>query len=572
MVRKLYTRPRAGAPQRSPAKADRLGSFRGANLWLSLALVFATFAVYARVAQFSFVNYDDPDYAKAITVTRAFTSTEAANWFPITRLSHSLDVLLFGMDAGWHHLTSVAIHAVAAVLLFLFLLAATGTRGPSAFVAFVFALHPLHVESVAWVAERKDVLCAFFWFLALWAYVRRKPWLVLAAFLLGLMSKPMIVTLPFVLLLLDFWPLKRGLRVREKLPLFALAAAGAAVTYFVQHAAGAVKPVGAPAITNALLSYVWYIGKTLWPAGLACFYPYPAGIPLWQAILAAAVLAAVTAAVLRAFPTRPYLAVGWFWFLGTLVPVIGLVQVGAQAHADRYMYVPMVGLAVMAAWGTCDLMRSRPRILAPLAAAVCLACAVASWVQTGYWQNSGALFSHALEVTDGNYIAEHNLGSYLMDQHGQLESAVAHLRRAVELRPDSGPVHSDLGSALAKSPGGLAEAIAELQTAVRLLPDSPIPRENLAHALVDAAQQHYQSGMSLAHAGRATEATAEFSEALRLDPSLAEAHNNLGVVLSQIPGRGSEAIAHFREALRLRPDYEDARYNLNLALHANPVR
>jgi tetratricopeptide (TPR) repeat protein len=537
------------------------------NLSISLALVLASCAVYAQVGRFSFVNYDDPDYVRSGNPCWAFTSTEAANWFPITRLSHMLDVELFGMDAGWHHLTSVALHATAAVLLFLFLARATAARGPSAFVAFVFALHPLHVESVAWIAERKDVLCALFWFLALWAYVQGRRAVVITAFVLGLMSKPMIVTLPFVLLLVDLWPLKRGLRVREKLPLFAIAAAGAVATYAVQYASGAVKPVGALALGNALVSYVTYVATTFWPGGLAVFYPYPAELPLWRIALAATALAAITLGVVRAFRPYPYLAVGWFWFLGTLVPVIGIVQVGAQAHADRYTYVPMTGLAIMVAWGGADLLRRWPRLRAGLAGAACIACAGAAWAQAGYWQNSGTLFAHALDVTEGNYIAEHNLGTYLMEQPGELDEAVAHLQKAVRLRPESGPAHSDLGSALAKMPDRLPEAITELQTAARLLPDSAIPRDNLARALTQAADMRYQSGMALAHAGRLPEAAAEFEEAVRLQPDYAEAHNNLGVVLSQMPGRQSEAIAHFREALRLRSDYEDARYNLGLALN-----
>ncbi len=567
-----------------------------APVWICAALVLATFGVYAQLFRASFVNYDDPDYARAGSLRWAF-SAEAANWFPVTRLSHMLDVRLFGMNAGWHHLTSVTLHAAAAVLLFLFLRRATAAVWPSAFVAFVFALHPLHVESVAWVAERKDVLCAFFWFVALWAYARGSRWLVLAAFVLGLMSKPMIVTLPFTLMLLDLWPLKRGWRLREKLPLFALSAAGAIVTYAVQSAAGAVKPMGAPALANALVSYATYILKTLWPSGLAVFYPYPAAIPLWQVLAAAATLAAITYAVLRAWRRYPYLAAGWLWFLGTLVPVIGLVQVGAQARADRYMYVPMVGLAVMIAWGAADLLRGRARLQWALGIAICVACAGAAWTQTGYWQNSGTLFAHALEVTEGNYIAEHNLGSYLMEQPGELEQAIPHLRAAVRLRPESGTAHSDLGSALARTPGGLPEAIAELQTAARLLPDSAIPHNNLANALAEAgrfpeaaaeyqmalriqpdyaearrnleriaAEQHYQAGLALAKSGRPREAAAELEEAVRLAPDYAEAHNNLGVVLSQISGRESEAESHFREALRLRPDYGDARYNLDLLL------
>jgi hypothetical protein len=283
-------------PRKAPAKTRPRS-----DLWICLLLLAAVFCVYAQSRHFAFVNYDDPDYVtgnahvrQGITpdgIAWAFTSIDDANWFPLTRLSQMLDVQLFGMDSGAHHLVSVLVHAAASVLLFLFLAGATGVRGPSAFVALIFALHPLHVESVAWVAERKDVLCAFFWFAALWAYVRDVRWLVIAAFVAGLMSKPMIVTLPFTLLLVDVWPLKRGLRMREKLPLFALAAAGAIVTYVVQKAGGAVKPSAVFGLGNALVSYVVYIGKTFWPTGLAAFYPYPVKLALWQVTLAAVTLA-----------------------------------------------------------------------------------------------------------------------------------------------------------------------------------------------------------------------------------------------------------------------------------------
>jgi tetratricopeptide (TPR) repeat protein len=509
-----------------------------------------------------------------------------------------LDVQWFGMDAGGHHLTNVALHAAASVLLFLFLNRATRARWPSAFVALLFALHPMHVESVAWIAERKDVLCAFFWFLALWAYVAERRLLAAAAFCLGMMSKPMIVTLPFTLMLLDWWPLKRGLRIRDKLPLFAITAAGAAATYAVQHASGAVKAIGTFGVGNALVSYIVYLVKFVWPTRLAVFYPYPADLPVWQPLLAALLLAAVTAAVLWQRRSRPYLTVGWLWFLGTLVPVIGIVQVGAQARADRYLYVPMVGLGVMLAWGAADLLRHRPRALtAGLAAAVCLAYAGAAWAQIGYWHDSGTLFTHALEVTEGNYIAEHNLGAYLMEQPGHLSDALPHLDTAVRLRPDSGTAWSDLGAALAKVPERLPEATAALQKAGHLLPDSPIPHNNLANALAESgrfpeaiaeyrsalqiqpdyadarnnlarieAEMHYQSGLALAKSGDVRQAVSELEQALRLKPDYAEAHNNLGVVLSQVPGKQAEAVQHFREAVRLRPDYEDARYNLDLAL------
>jgi len=585
----------------------RRADFR--NLWIYLLLVAATFAVYAQSRQFAFVNFDDPDYVtnnphveQGITadgVWWAFTSTEAANWFPVTRLSHMLDVQLFGMESGWHHLVSVLVHAASSVLLFLFLARATGARWRSALVAFVFALHPLHVESVAWVAERKDVLCAFFWFLALWAYVRGLRTLVLAAFVLGLMSKPMIVTLPLTLLLLDEWPLRRGLRGREKLPLFAIAAAGALATYVVQKAGGAVQPVRASGLGNALVSYLTYIAKTIWPSGLAAFYPYPERLAVWRVALAALALAAISWGVIRLRRSCPYLAMGWFWLLGTLAPVIGIVQAGAQARADRYMYVPVIGLAIMAVWGGADLLGRWPRLCVAAATAACAACAGAAWAQAGYWRNSETLFAHTLEVTSGNYIAEHNLGTYLTNQPERLPEAVAHLERAVRLEPASAQIHSDLGIALAGTPGRLADALVEFRTAIRLRPDSEVPHINLGNALAEGgrfqeaadeyqaalriqpdapgvrqrlarvtAEVHYQEGIALATGGHPREAAAEFQSALEFDPDYAEAHNNLGVILSQMPGKEEEAIAQFQEALRLRPDYEDARNNLQLEIEA----
>jgi len=594
-----------------------------ADFWICLLLVAAVFVVYAQSRQFAFVNYDDPDYVtnnahvrQGITadgIAWAFTSTQDANWFPVTRLSHMLDVQLFGMESGGHHLVSVLVHAAASVLLFLFLAAATGARGPSAFVAFIFALHPLHVESVAWVAERKDVLCAFFWFLALWAYVRGMRALVIVAFVLGLMSKPMIVTLPFTLLLVDVWPLKRGLRVKEKLPLFALAAAGAAATYLVQKAGGAVKPSAVFGLGNALVSYVVYIGKTLWPTGLAAFYPYPAKLAWWLVALAAAALAAISWAVVRFRQRCPYLATGWFWFLITLLPVIGIVRAGEQARADRYMYVPMVGLAVMVAWGGAELMQKWPRLRAAAAAAACAACAGVAWAQAGYWQNGETLFAHALEVTSGNYIAEENLGSYLIDQPGRLAEAVPHLERAVALRPESGQARSDLGIALAGTPGRLDDAIAEFQAAIRLRPDSAVPHINLANALAQGnrlkeaaaeyeaalriqpdaagarehlarvnAEMHYRAGTLLARGGHPREAAAEFETTLQLDPAYGEAPINLRTAVARMhyhegitlasEGRAGEAAAEFEAALRFDPSYAEAHNNLGVLLSRMPGR
>jgi len=574
----------------------------------------------------------------------AIASGEAANWFPVTRLSHMVDYELFGLRSGLHHLTSVFWHVLASVLLFAFLVRATGARWPSAWVAFLFALHPLHVESVAWVAERKDVLCAFFWFLALWAYARyverpgRGRYLaVLFWFCLGLMSKPMIVTLPLLLLVLDAWPLHRLSRATaiEKIPFFALAAVSAVTTFLVQQSSGAVKEIARLAlglrIENALVSCAIYSVKTIWPAGLAVFYPYPAGYA-WRTVAAAGLsVAVITVLALSSFRRAPYLAAGWLWFLITVAPVIGLVQVGAQARADRYMYVPMVGLTIMLAWGAADLARRWPAARRPVATAgiaVCLAAAVVSAAQIEHWKNSETLFRHALDVTKDNYIAEHNLGSYLLDT-GRLPEAIPHLEAALRIRPESAPARSDLASALAETPGRLPEAIAQYRAALRLLPDSAILHNNLASALAkfperlpeaigeyqaalridpdyaeahanlglalagiptrlpeaiaeyqaalriqpDLAEAHYNLGLALSKAGgRLPQAATEFEAALRLKPDYAEAHNNLGVVLTQLAGRSPEAIAHFEAALRIQPEYADAHYNLGVALSQVPGR
>jgi len=584
-VGKSLRRRDAEAQRSNQKSAQRLSVSASKNsVKIYLFLILATLAVYSQTLHFDFVNFDDPDYVtnnshvrQGITangIEWALTSGEAANWFPVTRLSHMLDVQLFGLSAGLHHLSNVLFHIFATLLLFAFLNRATGARWPSAFVAFVFALHPLHVESVAWVSERKDVLSAFFWFLALWAYVRyaERPGpsrylLVLLAFCLGLMSKPMIVTLPLVMLLLDVWPLRRrSWLLREKLPFFALSLGAAIATYAVQSSAGAAEALQIALglrIENALVSYLLYIVKMFIPQGLAVFYPYPPNFPMWQVAIAAIALACVSAWVLWRFRTQPYLAVGWLWYLVTLVPVIGLVQVGAQARADRYTYVPMVGLAIMLAWGAADVTRRWPGArlaIVALAAVACAACMALTWRQVEYWRNSESQFQHAVDVTSGNYVAEHNLGNALMEQPGRLPEAIQHLEAAVRIKPDSARAHSDLGSALSKLPDRLPRVIVEYQLAVRYSPGSAIP--------------HYNLGNALAAAGRLPEALAEWETAIQLDPSyaprlkqgMAEAHNNLGVGLAGAPGSLPEAISHFEAAVRLAPDYADAHYNLGLAL------
>ena len=578
-MRKTGPKPPAAQAKALPEQAPqpRPAPRRLTDFWICLALLVAIFAVYAPVRHFDFVNFDDPEYVRdnpqiragftSQSLAWAFSSTESANWFPVTRLSHLLDAQLFGMRAGLHHLPSVLFHALAALCLFGFLRRATRARWPSALVALLFALHPLHVESVVWVAERKDVLCAFFWFLALWAYVRyaERPGvgrylLVLLPFCLGLMSKPMIVTLPLVLLLLDVWPLGRRPAFREKLPFFALSAAGAMATYLVQRGSAAVQALGAfplgLRLENALVSYVVYIARMLWPARLAVFYPYPSQIPWWQAVLAALALAGISILVLRCRRSRPYLAAGWLWYLVTLAPVIGLVQVGAQARADRYMYVPMVGLAIMLAWGVADWLRRAPRLrpaVAVLAVVASLLSAALARAQVEYWKDSQSLFEHALAVTDGNYLAHHNLGVALAEIPGRLPDAIAQYHAALAIQPDSARVHTDLGNALSKLPGRAPEAVAEYQAALRISPDSAIPHNNLGNTLASMP-------------GRLPEAVAEYQAALAIDPDYADAHNNLGFALARIPGRLPEAIREYRAALRLRPAYAEAHANLAGAL------
>jgi protein O-mannosyl-transferase len=587
--------PKQARPPSPPLAVHQKTSLH--SFWIYVVLLLTTITVYSQLRHFDFVNYDDPEYVSGNDNVRrgltpeglawAATSAEAANWLPLTRVSHMLDVQLFGLDSGLHHLTNLLFHVVSTLLLFAFLNRATMARWPSAFVAFVFALHPLHVESVAWIAERKDVLCTFFWFFALWAYVRytERPGLgryllVLFLFCCGLMAKPMIVTLPFAFWLLDIWPLRRlpspkpRLVFLEKVPFLALSTAVAVITYVVQHGSRAVKPFPLELrVENALVSYAAYIGKTFWPLDLAVFYPYPPGISLWEPALAALALLCVSVLVVRAFRTRPYLAVGWFWYLGTLLPVIGLIQVGAQARADRYTYIPMIGLSIMIAWSAADVVSRWPRskpVVTALAAAACVCCAVLAFSQIQYWRSSETLFAHALEVTHGNYVAHHNYGLAISDQPGRLPEAIVHYQEALRIQPQSVEARTDLGSALAQS-GHLEQAIAEYKTALQIAPDCTICRSNLDMARRQLAGELFDQGVALAKSGRTPEAIDRFEAALRLDPADAEAHNDLGVALATL-GRTAQAIQEFKAALQLKPDYSDASYNLAAALgQANPA-
>ena len=678
-----------------------------------LALI--TMAVYLPVIEARFVTFDDASYLTnnpkmqaGLTwegVHWAFTQSHAANWHPITWLSHMLDCELYGLKPAGHHLTSVLFHTANTVLLFLLLKRLTGTFWRSAFVAALFALHPLHVESVAWVAERKDVLSTLFFLLTLWAYARyvekaetRNPkvkgnpkpeiretgsrrqqpaagdphhapgstfhvsrfttlasifqlpssifyLLSLSFFALVLMSKPMLVTVPFVLLLLDYWPLGRlqlpilnsqpsatrrpasiWRLVTEKTPFLMLSAASCVVTLIAQQKGGAVASLeGESAVSvesriiNTPISYAWYLAKLIWPSDLAVIYPYIREWPLLQVLLAAALLVALTGAALWQGRRHPYVLMGWLWYLGTLVPVIGLVKVGVQSIADRYMYLPSIGLFVIVAWGVADLTAGWARRAVPLAvgaAAVLAICAVVAGAQLIYWQNTESLFRHALAVTRNNYLACNNLGFYFAQQ-GQPELAKKYYRSAIEIAPNylgarnnlgatlvyqkkfeeaivtlegalsidskSADAQSNLGAALS-CVGKTEEAIGHLRNAIRLSPENALAHYNLGNVLLQQnqlteaadefrlaaklkpryAEAHNNLALASAKQGKLDQAAAEFRRALALDPNLPAPHYGLGEMLVD-EGNLDEAVAQFREVLRLQPNDQPSWVQVGLA-------
>jgi Tfp pilus assembly protein PilF len=533
-------------------------------------LLLAVAVVFGPAIGYGLVNYDDTEYvcdnphlAGGLSVNGvvwAFTSTRCANWHPLTWLSYLADFQLYGPAPWGYHLTNVLLHAAAAIVLFLVLRRMTGDLWPSAFVAAVFAIHPLRAESVVWVAERKDVLSGLFFMLTLAAYVGyvRRPFsfaryaLVLLLFALGLMAKPMLVTLPLVLLLLDYWPLDRlklGWRpVIEKLPLLALSAASCVATSLAQRAALArfdSLPFGSRT-ANALVACAAYMGQLFYPVGLAVFYPHPGdGRPIGQIAGALLLLAVITAAAAVCWRrTRPYLLVGWFWYLGMLVPVIGLVQVGQHAMADRYTYLPQIGLAIGLTWGAKQIFRAWPRHAWPqgvIAALVAMVLMGGTWRQTSYWRNSETLWRQALDCTPGNVVAYNNLGIVLREQ-GRVDEAAAQFQKALAIRPNDVMAHVNMGIVLYQQ-GRIEEALVPLQRAVDLKPDNPIGHNNLATAL---------------HAlGRDDEAGAHYRKAAELQPDYMDARNNLGVFLYQC-GRVPEAIAQWREVLRSYPDNTSA--------------
>jgi protein O-mannosyl-transferase len=632
-------------------KNDRL-------LLICLLLALLTLATFWNVQHCNFVNLDDPVYVTENSYIRAgitgegirwaFSTTSLAGfWHPLTWISLMIDHELFGLKPGGYHLTNLLLHLASTLLLFLLFQWMTGASWRSAFVAALFAIHPLHVESVAWIAERKDTLSTFFWMLTLCAYVRytKEPaWhrytLALLCFACGLMSKPMLVTLPFVMILLDYWPLQRlyeqkstsnsldavrtagvhkgterpsgkkppkknspardipkrsaaksvmrGLLplLREKIPFFLLSFFFSAIAYYAQYErAIKIFPLSSR-LANSLISYIVYIEKTFWPCELAVFYPFPHIFPLWKVTGAAILLLGISIVVITAAKRLPYLFVGWFWYAGILLPVIGIIQVGKHAMADRYTYIPLIGLFIMAAWGIPELIRKwryrQPALF--LSAALILSCfSFITWAQVGYWRDSTTLFQHALKVTTDNDVAHNNLGTALSDR-GNIEEAVSHYREVLRINPDDGEAHNNLGNVFFMR-GQLKEAEFHLRAALRFKFEEPEVYFNLGTVLSSQGmageaipyllkaisirpgygEAHFNLANALASQGMFSEAITHFAEVIRLNPNDEKAHTNMGRALL-IQGRIYDAIAHFQEALRINPDLTLAKDNLREAL------
>ena len=541
---------------------------------ICVSLFVLTWIVFGQTLRYDFVNYDDPRYVYQNTritsgisvanVAWAFSHIHSENWHPLTTITHMLDCQLHGLNASWHHFTNVLLHSFAVVLLFVALERMTVALWRSAFVSAVFAVHPLHVESVAWIAERKDVLSAFFFMLTLLAYLHytRAPsigrYLTVALVVaLGLMSKPMLVTLPFVLLLLDYWPLERfetrrsnsGRRrsqlVLEKIPLIALSAASSIVTFLAQR--GAIGwteqlPVSAR-ISNALVSYVIYIRQMFWPAGLAVFYPHPENrLPVLEISLAFIVLVGITAAAFVFRKKAPYFITGWLWYLVMLVPVIGLVQVGWQGHADRYTYLPQIGLYIAVTWAVTDFTRTWRFQRMALGLATVIVVGALSWrccLQASYWRDSETLFTHALAVTRNNDVAMNNLGIIFLEK-GQLDDAISNLQAAIDVRPENAPAHDNLAKALLRK-GQVVEAMVHYRKFLEIEPENVEARNTLGTALI---QQ-----------GRVREAIDQWQDALAIQPENGNAASNLAWVFATCPEDsirdGRHAVELAEKALRI---------------------
>ena len=578
---------------------------------LCAALVVGILVVYGQLVRFEFIGYDDTAYVTDNPHTQAgltwagivwaFTTNHACNWHPLAWLSHMLDVQLFGLNAGAHHAVNVLFHAANSVLLFLVLRGMTRALWPSLFVAALFALHPLHVESVAWISERKDVLSAFFWMLTMGGYVHyvRRPsaWRYLAVagpFALGLLAKPMLVTLPAALMLLDYWPLRRldpaepdrkklaakALRLAlEKLPLFALTVVSSSITFYAQSSGGGVVPMDViplwVRLMNTPVAYVRYILMMFWPPHLAVFYPHlRAAIPFWQPVAAVIALIVLSVLVLLCWRRAPYVLIGWLWYVGTLVPVIGIVQVGDQALADRYTYIPLIGIFIILAWGTAELAGRWKIPKAAVAATGGLALLLlgaCAYAQVGTWRNTITLFEHALKVTTNNCRAHKALGVALADKEHRYDEAAEHCRKALQLDPNDSDLYYNYGNALLGA-GKVDEAIEQYKISVRLDPAYINALYNLGNAytrkqayddaiaafrkVIELQPAHESAlnniGSSFVYQGHYEEAEASYAKVLAVNPRNLEAQCNLGYALSK-QGKPDEARGAYEKALRIDP-------------------
>lgn len=595
--------------------------------WLICLILFgATLIAFWPAGKNDFINFDDPDYVsenpivqKGLTgenIKWAFTEPAISNWHPLTMMSHMLDCQFFGLDPGKHHLTSVFLHAATALLLFLFLRKATGSLWKSLIVAALFALHPLRVESVAWISERKDVLSGVFFMLTLLAYAHyaEKPrksryFLALLFFAIGLLAKPMIVTLPFLLLLLDFWPLRRASFTNarasktehwplntaplsrlllEKIPFFALSVASCLLTLWAQKLGGSVKSLSefplSLRVENTFISYIRYMGKFFWPDDLAIFYPHPNSWPDWQVAIAVVLLIGLTVLTLRFLRSAPFLAVGWFWFLGMMIPVIGLVQVGIQSMADRYTYLPMIGFSIALVWGVSyflERLKLPALVLGSGAVGAAFACLVVTNKQVRYWRDSEAVYRQALSVTTSNYTAHANLGIALGNS-GKFDESETHLRAAREIGPNYAQAHHNLANTLVQL-GKVDEAREAYLTAVKMKPDYHEALSNLGMLAVksgdfEQAKNFYARASeirpddpvllhnlatALLELGSVAEAMTQYGKAVQLNPDFAPAHFQMGSIFAANNKR-EQAIHHFRETLRINPDHAEARQQLSL--------
>ena len=568
------------------------------DILICLFLVIATLAAYWQVMNYPFVNFDDYSYIlknhfvqEGLTwegILWAFSFKSLTYWHPVVWLSHMLDCHIYGLIPGMHHTVGLIFHIANSLLVFMALKQMTGALWRSAIVTALFALHPINVESVAWVAERKNVLSTFFWMLTMLTYIfySKQPSFyryltTILLFVLGLMAKPMLVTLPFVFLILDYWPLRRlrfgqnktikpGVSVSgfqessvfrlvlEKVPFFVLSAVSIYISALAfQHNQMITSAESVPMklrIANALVSYIGYIKKMIWPDNLAIFYPYPDALPLWQVTGAGLILIGISILVLWMLKSKPYLATGWFWYIGTLAPVIGFAQAGLwPAMADRYAYVPLIGLFILLAWGAGDIASKLryKKILPAIIAGILLIFAITTWGQVRYWSSSAALFKHALDVTGiKNYIAHYKLGDALAEE-GRNTEAIKHYYEALQTKPKDWPgIYLNLGVAL-MAVDKIDESIDNFSKAIQIKSDF--------------AEAHNNMGIALEKNDKLTEAISHYREALRIKPDYAEAHNNMGIALEK-QGNFSEAINHYFEALQINPKYASAHNNLGNAI------